>query len=158
MQRRHFPEFVHLFGAEIADADRADLAGAIERAHGFRDLLNRCVGIRPVNLIEVDGVGLQAAEGILNLPDDAVLARVAEWTAALPVETDLGRNQRALAPTTCGECLSDDLLGVAEAVDGRRIDEIDTAIQRRVNRPDRVGLVAAAPHPAANCPGSKRNA
>src|SRR5579863_10569731 len=89
MQRCHLSKFVHLGWAEIADADRADLAGAMQCAHGFRDFRNRCVRIGPVNLVEIDGVSLQPAQGILDLRDETCLSSISEWLAILPVEAGL---------------------------------------------------------------------
>src|SRR4029077_20670287 len=62
------------------------------------------------------------------------------------------------APTTDGQSLADDFFRAPEAVDRRRIDQIDSALERRVDRADGIVLVAAAPHPAADRPSSERNA
>src|ERR1700685_229510 len=54
--------------------------------------------------------------------------------------------------------LADNLFRAAEAVDRRRVDEIDPAIERRVNRSNRFILFRATPHSTADRPGSKCDA
>jgi hypothetical protein len=158
VQRRHFAKFIHLGRAEIADADGANLSLAMQFAHGFGDLRDRRVRVRPVDLIEVDHVGLQTAQGILGLLDDPRLAGIAKRFAVLPVQSDFGGDERVLAAAAQGQRLSNDLFRTAEAVDGRGVDQIDAAVQRGMNGADRFTLVAAAPHPAADGPRSQRDA
>ena len=56
------------------------------------------------------------------------------------------------------ERFADDLLGAAEPVNRRRIDEIYPAVERRMDRLNRFMLVCPTPHPTADRPGSKRDA
>src|SRR5881398_2094268 len=102
MQRRHLAKFLYLGRAEIAHPDGANLSRAMQRAHGFRDLRDRGMRIRPVHLVEIDYVGLQTAQGILGFLDDPRLARVTKRLSVFPVESDLGGDEHALAPTANG--------------------------------------------------------
>ncbi len=110
-----------------------------------------------MDLIQVDHVGLQSAQGTLGFLDDPRLAGVAKRLSVLPVESNLGGDERALASAARGQRLTDDFLRTPEAVDRRRIDQIDSAIQRGVDCVDSFALVAASPHPAADRPRSKRD-
>ena len=56
------------------------------------------------------------------------------------------------------ERLAYDLLGMAEPIDGRGVDEIDAEVERVMDGGDGVLLFAAAPHPAADGPGAERDA
>ena len=102
VQRRYLAKFRHLRRAEIADADGANLSGSMQFAHGVGDFRDRGVRIRPVHLIEIDDVGLQTPEGRFGFRDDPCLAGVAKRLAVFPVESDLGGDEHALAPTANG--------------------------------------------------------
>ena len=158
MQRRDGAELVHLCRAEIADADGANFSRPVERGHGVRDLGDRRIGVRPMHLVEIDDVSLQAPQGLFCFLDDPRPAGIAKRLAVGPVEPDLGGNDGVFAAAPGGQRLADDLLGPSEAVDRRRVDQVDSAVQRRVNGANGIHLVASAPHPAADGPGSQRNA
>jgi len=111
-----------------------------------------------MDLVDVDDVRLQAAQRVLDLLDDAALAGVAVGFVVLPGQTDFGRDDGPLAAAILGESPADDLLGAAEPVDRRRIDEVDTAVERRVDCLNRFILVCPTPHPTADRPGSERDA
>ena len=157
MQRRDFAKFFHLGRAEITDADGANLSRAVQFAHGFRDFRKRRMRVRPMDLIQIDDVGLQTAQGILGFLDDPRLAGVTKRLSVLPVESNLGGDECTLAPAAHGQRLTDDFLRTPEAVDRRGIDQINSAIQRCVDCVDGIALVAASPHPAADRPCSERD-
>src|SRR5438132_4368883 len=62
VERRNSLESRHLFRGIIADANRADLALFVQFAKSGGGLLDGDARIRPVHLINIDVVGLQAAE------------------------------------------------------------------------------------------------
>ena len=64
---------------------------------------------------------------------NARLAGVAERLSILPVKTDLGRDQDAIATSAFGQRLANDLLGAAEAVGWRGIDQGDAMIEGLMN-------------------------
>ena len=111
-----------------------------------------------MHLIDIDAVGPQPAQRVLDLPQDPRAAGVASDLAVLPFQADLGGDDHVLAQAALGKRLADDLLGAAEAVDRRRVDEIDAVVERGADGGDRFRLVGAAPHPTADRPGAERDA
>ena len=71
MQRRHAAEPLHLRDGKIADPDGADLALLGKRAHGFGGFFDRHQRIGPVDLVDIDMVGLQPPQGVVELLQDA---------------------------------------------------------------------------------------
>jgi hypothetical protein len=110
-----------------------------------------------MHLIDVDDIGLEAAKRIFELLAEPRRCRVAQDLAASPVEPDLGGNDRVRSPSSLKR-LADQFLGTAEAIDRRGVDEIDAAVERGVNRLDRVAFLRAAPQPSADGPGAKSGA
>src|SRR2546425_4080376 len=76
----------------------------------------------------------------------------------MPRETGLGGDQHALAPAVLGDGPADQLLGSAEAISRRGVDQRDAHIECRADRLDGLGLVAATPHPATDRPGAEPDA
>src|ERR1700682_2889898 len=127
MHRRNFSKGFDLRRTEIADPDRPNRAGALQIRHRGRGFLDRHGGIGPVHLIEIDDIGTQTPQRILDLLANAGLAGIAERPAVLPVETDLGCYQDAFAPRTLGQRLAHDLLRAGEATSRRRTEHWDSA-------------------------------
>src|SRR3954447_10468594 len=125
-------------GAEVADLARPDEVG--ERRERLLD-----VGVlaRAVDLVEVDVVGPQAAERVLDLRHDPAprAALVVDLVAHLAVELR-GEDDVVAAAF---EGLADDLLVLALAVDVRGVDEVDACVERGVDDLDRVVVVRVAP-------------
>jgi hypothetical protein len=143
---------------KIADPDGADFPFPIQLVHRigcFFDLHQR---VGPVDLIDVDVIGSKPAQGVLDLLEDPTLAGVAVGIAVLPRQTDFGRDNDMLAAAVLGESRADDLLGATEPVNRRRIDNVDTVVERRPDGGNRLRFVGAAPHPTADGPGADRNA
>src|SRR5258705_9666964 len=88
--------------------------------------------------------------------DDPRLARVTKRLSVFRVEPDFGGDERAFASTANGQSLADDFFRTPEAINRRRIDQIDSALERGVDRADSIVLVAATPHPAADRPCAER--
>ena len=122
-------------------------------------LLERDRRVRPMHLIDVDDIGLEAAKRILELAAQPRRRGVAQELAACPVEPDLGGDDRTRSPAAL-ERLADQLLGAAEAIARCGVDEIDAVIERGVNGADRVAFLGAAPHhpPMAQVPRPMREA
>ena len=81
MQRRHAAKLLHLIDRKIADADGADLSLFEQGLHCRRGFFDRYKGIGPMNLIDVDVIGSQPAQGVLDLPHDAPAAGITEYVA-----------------------------------------------------------------------------
>jgi hypothetical protein len=97
-----------------------------------------------VDLVEVDPIGLEPAERILDLANDPA-ARVAELIGIVPHRpVHLGREHDVVAPAA-GECLADDLLRLPACVDVGRVDEVDARIERPVDDADALVVVRISP-------------
>ena len=152
VERSHGAKRVHLRRTKVADADCPDFAGAIERPPLLRGFLDRG-SWDPAN-----GSGRCRSRPFAN---GAANPRFPErcgscWRcgrfAVLPSQSDLGRNHGLLAAAVLGESLADDLFGAAKAIDRRRIDDSDPAIERRMDRADRLGLVGCRPTSSRRSP------
>ena len=120
----------------VAHADHADLARLFQLIKGPEGLLHRDVLIGPVDLEDVDIIGLQPPEGRLAGGDDIVMMKV--------VGVDLGGQHRLLPAAL--QCLAQHQFRRAVTVFLRRIKEVDAPFQGLVHRLDGRIPVAAAPH------------
>ncbi|HEY5294483.1 MAG TPA: hypothetical protein VIJ70_03310 [Gaiellaceae bacterium] len=97
-----------------------------------------------MDLVEVDPVGLQAAQAVLDLLHDPA-ARVPAHVRISVVHraVHLGREHDGVAAPFEG--LADDLLRLAARVDVGRVDEVDACVERAVDDRDRLVVVGVAP-------------
>ena len=109
-------------------------------------------------LINVDVIGAQPAKRILDLAHDPRAAGISEYFPVLPFESDLGGDEHARTQAALGECRADDLLGAPEAVGRSRVDDVDAMLDRGADGGNGFRLVGSAPHPAADRPGTERDA
>ena len=141
---RHPQRFDHLPTGEHARADVPDLARADEVVERAQRLVDRCVGIRTVELIEVDPVGLQTAKRRVARVDDVPTADAPIVDVVALRAVHLCRQDRPLALAVALERLTHDALALVRRVDVRGVDEVHARIQRVVDDPDRLLLVGAA--------------
>src|SRR5207253_2380110 len=119
--------------------DRADLAGAYQLRQRGKRLLDVGVGVGPVNLVQVDVVGLQAAQRVLDLGyDPAPRGASPVWVVAHR-EAHLGGEDNVIAAALEG--LADDLFRFAAGVGVGGVDEVDSSVQRAVDDADRIVVV-----------------
>ena len=131
-------------GGEGGRADVADLALVHEVAERRQRLLDVRARIEAVHLVEVDPVGAQPPQRVLDRADDPA-ARVALLVGVLAHRVvELGGEDDVVA-AAAGERLADDLLGLALPVDVGGVDEVDPGVERRVDDPDRLVVVRVAP-------------
>ena len=133
-----------LRGGEGRVAEVADLAlvdEIAERAEGLVDVGGR---IRAVDLVEVDPVGVQPPQRVLDAADDPAPGSAPLAGVVAHREADLRRQDDVVA-LAAGECLADDLLGLAGGVDVGGVDEVDPGVERGVDDPDRFVVVGLAP-------------
>ena len=135
-------------GAEVGDAEMADLAGPHEVRHGAHRLLQRRRVVLLVQIEDVDRLHAQAAQAGLG-GQDAVAARQAAVVGALPRRIgELGGQHPPLA--LAADQAAGDLLGTAVIVDIRRVDEVDPGLPRTgCDAPGDVLLGGAAEHHGA---------
>ena len=123
----------------VRNAEIADLAEANEVAHGTHRLLEGCVVILLVQIVDVQVIGaepFQARIGRLHHP----FAREAALVHPLAHRVgELGR-QDPLVPL-CGDASTGDLLGTALVIGIGRVDEIHAGIAGASDDPHRCRLV-----------------
>jgi hypothetical protein len=122
-------------------ADLALVDKVAERAEGFLEV---GAGVVAVDLVQVDPVGVQPPQRVLDLADDPA-PRVALLVGVLAHGAmDLGGEDDVVAPAA-GQRLADDLLGLALGVDVGGVDEVDPGVQGPVDDPDALVVVGVAP-------------
>ena len=107
-------------------------------------LLDVGARIGAVDLVEVDPVGAEPPEGVLDRAHDPA-AGVAPLVGVLAHRVvELGGQHDVVAPAA-GQRLGDDLLGLALPVDVRGVDEVDPGVQCRMDDAHRLGVIGIAP-------------
>src|ERR1700733_7774408 len=96
-------------------------------------------------LVDVDVIGAQPPQRIIELLHDSRAGRISIDLAVAPLQSHLGGDDDFVAPTLDG--CPDDLLGNAEATRRRGIDQIDALMQGSLNGGNRFALIGSAPHP-----------
>ena len=99
--------------------------------------------VGPVGLVEVDVVGVEPAQAVLDLPHDPAAGRPAVVRVLAHRRHELGGQHDLVAPAL--ERLADDLLRLAAGVHVGGVDEVDAAVERGVDDLDAVVVVAVAP-------------
>src|SRR5260370_13182281 len=135
---------------EVRDPAGTDLAGADQARHRTPRLFEgRSDRVRPVELIQVDALDAEPAQRRLDLLADRFWPQVAlrlgkrlRWVRHLSA---LGEDEGTLGSRDLADRLSDDLLGMAQPVDGRGIDPVDAGRNRMLDGRDRSRVVLASP-------------
>ena len=118
-----------------------------QRAERLVDVARR---VGPVHLVEVDPIGAQPAQAVLDFADDPA-PRVAALVAVLAHRRmELGGQYHVVAPA--GERLGHDLLGLARRVHVGGVDEVHARVERGVDDADAVVVVGVAPGPEHHRP------
>ena len=128
---------------EIRAADVADLAGAhqvVERAQGLLDRRHRVEG---VELVEVDVIGPQAAEALLDRVDQVEPRGADVVGARADAEGPLGGDEHPVAAAL--DRLAEDLLGQPARIDVGRVEHRQPGVEADVHQPRGLGDVAGAP-------------
>ncbi len=124
--------------------DIADLSLVDEVAESAEGLVEVGARFGAVDLVEVDPVGPQPAQAVLDLEGDPPpgVAAVVGPVTHHPVEL---RREHHLVAAATGEGPADDLLGLALRVDVRGVDDVDARVERAVNDRDALVMVGIAP-------------
>src|SRR5262245_23772261 len=137
----------HLPRGEVRDPDVADAPGAHEVVEGPERLLDRSQRIGPVELVEVDPVGAEAAEAVLDRGHDPAPRR-APLLAVVHRHAKFGGEDDVLPAGAEG--VAEDLLrAAAVSVDVRGVEERDPEIERLRDHGARAGAVDPAPEVVA---------
>jgi hypothetical protein len=97
-----------------------------------------------VDLVQVDPVGAQPPQRLLDLAHDPTARGAAAVGILAHRSPHLGREHDVIAPAA-RQCLADDDLGLALRVDVGGVDEVDPRVQRAMNDPDAFVVVLVAP-------------
>ena len=154
MQRRHVLEHAHLFQRVVAHSNRSNLSLFVKPVHRLCCFLYRNQRIRPVNLINIDVIGLQAAQRVIDFLHDPRSSRVAKHLISAPFQPDLGRNDHFFPFPIFRQGSTDELFSASEPIHRSRVDEIYSMLQRRADRFERRLFIGCAPHEATDRPGA----
>jgi hypothetical protein len=97
-------ELFHLAHGKIADADSADLSLPVEGLHRIRGFFNRGKWVWPVNLVDIDMIGLKPPQGFLDFELDPFPAGIAEDLAISPFKPGLGGDKHAGTQAAVSDC------------------------------------------------------
>jgi len=135
--------FHDLRGGDRRGAERADLAGVDEiRKHPER-LVDVRVRVEAVDLVEIDPVGVEPAQTVLDRLRDPAPGGSAVVRVLTERQTDL-RGEHDVVAAAVGQGLADDRLRLPGRVEVGRVDEVDAGVERAVDDPDRVVVVTVA--------------
>jgi len=102
-------------------ADLASLHHIVKRLHR---LLDRHPGVKPVNLVQVDVLRPEAAQGLVQLLNNCLARQARATRAVMHREEDLRRQDHVLATAVFLDRPSDDLLREAEPVRASGIPQV----------------------------------
>jgi hypothetical protein len=108
--------------------------------------------------VDIDDIGSQALERVLNLGEYPRAARFTKRLSIAPVQTHLSREHHALTQAAGCERAANNLFGVSESIDRRGVDECDTVVDCGLNGSDRFLVIAATPHPSTHRPRPETDA
>ena len=153
----HGHEGLHVGLREVGQADVTDLAGFFDLVEHLRRFFDGRLGIRPVQLIDVDVVGLQPLKALVDLAQDVLAGQVVDRLMLLvPDEAALGGDDDLFAQAAL-QGLAQHALRVMPAVYRRHVEQVDAAVDRRVDDGDGVVVVGSIPVaakvPAADADG-----
>jgi hypothetical protein len=119
------------------------------------------VGVRlgAVDLVEVDPIGLQPPQRVLDLGDDPAPRVAAAVGSVAHREMHLGREHDVVAAPP--QRPADDLLGLTGRIDIGGVDEVDARVERAVDDADALVVIRVAPgteHHRAEAQLGDRNA
>jgi hypothetical protein len=121
-------------GIHRGGADIAGLACLDDIVQRLQRLLDRRRIVEAVDLVEIDVVGAEAAQAVVDLVEDR-LARQAGAVGAGPHAVEhLGGEHDLVAPGEVPDRAADDLLGGAVGIGVGRVEEIDAEVDRLLDQ------------------------
>jgi len=142
----HLRELVGGHGRAADVAHLARLNDLVERVHR---LLDRRVRIEAMELVDVDVIGLQALQLLVDRGQQMLAAGADVVLRRALADADLGRDHEVLAPRHLHERGAHDLLGAAGVVVVGGVEEGDADVERALEVGRGLGLVELAPAAAA---------
>jgi hypothetical protein len=132
----------HIDGRELGGSDRPHLAAVHQVGQRRQRLLHIGLRVGPVVLVQVDVVGLQPPQRVLDLGDDPP-ARRAPPVRGLAHGIGELRREHHVVPAAL-QRLADDFFGLTGGVHVGRVDQVDAGLERFADDADRVVVVAVA--------------
>jgi hypothetical protein len=127
----------------------------VERLEG---LLDRCLGVPAVDLVQVDVVGPETREAVVDLGHDRLAGQAAPvGPAGVHVPVDLRGDDDLVAAGVLLQRLPDDLLARPGGVDVRGVEEVDAELDGLLDQRPAV-LLAEGPRMAASVGFAERHA
>src|SRR5205807_5868907 len=120
-----------LRNVEVGHADPANFAFGLERGESLPGLFDSGFAVlrRPVHLVEIDGIDLQAAETVFAFAANGNGTELLpDFSLLVPAQNALRQNARARAAPFLQRA-RDDFLGVAQAVNSGGVDPVDAQFQ-----------------------------
>src|SRR5262245_10765853 len=158
MQRCGLLEQVHLFQRVVTHSNGPDFSLFIKLLHRGCCLFNWNKRVRPMNLIDVDIIGLQAAQRVINFVSDPRFTRVTKHLGLAPFQSDLRRNDDLFPLAILRQGPTYELFSASEPVGWSRIDERYPVLQRCTNRFERLAFISSTPHETSDRPGTQTDA
>src|SRR2546421_1705785 len=150
-----------LSDVKVRHANPAHLAFGLQRGESLPGLFDTGFAVlrRPVHLVEIDGVDLEAAETVLAFAANGNGTELLpNFPFFIPAQNAFGENVGARAAPFLQRARYD-FFGVAQAVNGGSVDPVDAQFQCAMNCSDGIGVVLRTPgkFPAAatESPGAK---
>ncbi len=139
------PERLHqAIGRVVGGADVDHLAGAHRVVERAQQLFFGRAQVLHVDLIQIDAVGAEALEAVVDGACDAHARGSGAVGPGRHAEASLGRDDHLLARAARGEPLAEDALGQAVlAVDIGGIDEVDAGRERAIEHTEAFLAVGA---------------
>src|SRR5271168_1362699 len=159
LNRKRRGELRHLPGVVVGHADVSDLAVGDQLAQRARRLGGRHGRVGPMHLVKVDVVHAQRGQAGVDSSAQPFRTCVANKAGIGLAQTTFGGDHDfvAVAGELDAERLAEDMLGRAETVGLRRVEEVDAQIAGTTDRGDGSILVEMTPVPT-ELPGAEGDA
>jgi hypothetical protein len=147
---------------EVRKADRAHLARVLQICYRFQRLLERYIAVRRVEEIQRDRFDVETAQRILDRPAEVGGTEIESCLCAplagrqLPSDPALRHDEHLVTPRA--QRFRKRPFGLAEAVDVRRIEDVDAELDGPLHRADRLAEVVTTPVGAAELLAADGNA
>ncbi len=129
---------------KIRDADPAHFAFLLQFGHLRPAFLDVRIGVRPVDLVQVDDVQLQTPQAVFAFATDGIgFQNAANVARLIPHPLAFGEYVRKVGAARQGA--RHDLLGMAQAVNGGRIDPVHASVQGCLDGRDGFVIVLRSP-------------
>src|SRR5207248_6426574 len=125
-----------LLALEVREADEADLPILHELVEGAHRLLERDGAVRPVHEIDVDVVGAEVLEGLVDRGEGSLPAAVPKVRLVAVVHPELADDDRLVPPAS--ERLAEGSFRRTHAVPLGRVEAVDAEVERPPYRPGKL--------------------